>query len=302
VRRRVLALTRQPKLALDRVREQRRRSRSALVPEYPLELKSRWGWDGAPALANVAELLKESAGSYQEAIDGVVDLLDWAGTIPRTTELPGQPCWENDWWGTIDALMQCSALKRRNPATYLEVGSGFSTLFARRAIEEFGLRTRIVSIDPEPRAEVDACCDEVVRQPFEQVANELADMLEPDDVLLFDGSHVALMNSDATAFFLETLPQLPAGVLVGIDDVFLPWDYPPTWARRIYGEQYLLAALLIGGGAGLTVRFPGWWLVTCSPQAERFEALWPVVENRFGRHATSFWLETRPGANAAVTA
>ncbi len=106
-----------------------------------------------------------------------------------------------------------------------------------------------------------------------------------------DGSHVALMNSDATVFLLELLPRLDRGVLVGIDDVFLPWDYPPTWTRRLYGEQYLLAAFLLGGAAGYTVRFPGWWIVECSELAAHFRALWPVVENRFGRHATSFWLE-----------
>ena len=70
-----------------------------------------------------------------------------------------------------------------------------------------------------------------------------------------------------------------------IDDVFLPWDYPPTWAGRVYGEQYLVAAHLLGGGAGWQVRFPGWWLVEESPLAERFTPLWAVVENRYGRHA-----------------
>jgi hypothetical protein len=103
------------------------------------------------------------------------------------------------------------------------------------------------------------------------------------------------MNCDATVFFLEVLPRLPTGVLVGVDDVFLPWDYPPTWIRRIYGEQYLLASYLLGGASGFAVRFPGWWLVECSPLAKRFDPLWAVVENRFGRHAGSFWLErTQP--------
>jgi hypothetical protein len=119
----------------------------------------------------------------------------------------------------------------------------------------------------------------------------LFERLASGDVVLLDGSHVALMNCDATVFFLEVLPRLPAGVLVGIDDVFLPWDYPPTWTERIYGEQYLLAAYLLGGGGGFTVRFPGWWLVECSAFAKRLAPVWPIVENRFGRHSGSFWLE-----------
>ena len=267
-----------------------RRAGPTLVPEYPLALRARWGWDGS-VLEPVAELLAAGASDYERMVDDVCELLAWARTIPRSAPDTGGPAWDNDYWGSVDALVQCAALKRRNPATYLEIGSGFSTRFARRAIEDFGLRTRIVSIDPDPRDEVDELCDRVIRRRLDEIDTDVFNGLISGDVILLDGSHVALMNCDATVFFLEVLPRLPAGVLVGIDDVFLPWDYPPTWTERIYGEQYLLAAYLLGGAAGIRVRFPGWWLVECSPFAKRFDELWPVVENRFGRHAGSLWLE-----------
>jgi hypothetical protein len=266
------------------------RSGPTLVPEYPLALRARWGWDGA-VLEPVAELLASYATEYEPMVADVCELLAWARTIPRTASHGGDPAWDNDYWGGVDALVQCAALKRQNPATYLEIGSGFSTRFARRAIEDFGLRTRIVSIDPDPREEVDDLCDEVIRQRLDEIDADVWGRLTSGDVILLDGSHVALMNCDATVFFLEVLPRLPAGVLVGIDDVFLPWDYPPTWSERMYGEQYLLAAYLLGGAGGVRVRFPGWWLVECSPLAKSFDELWLVVENRFGRHAGSFWLE-----------
>jgi hypothetical protein len=281
--------------ALRRGLERLHASSPALVPEYPLELRARWGWDEAPPLAPLASWFEQRREDYEDAIADVCELLEWARGVPRSAPPPGQPCWENDWWGTIDALVQVDALRRRDPVLYLEIGSGFSTLFARRAIRDFGLRTRIVSVDPAPRREVDACCDEVIRRPLQEVAGSLAGRLAPSDIVLVDASHVALMNSDATVFFLELLPQLPPGVLVGIDDVFLPWDYPPSWWSRIYGEQYLLGAFLLGGAGDFTVRFPGWWLNECSPLAARFEALWPVVENRFGRHCTSFWMESPVG-------
>jgi hypothetical protein len=261
-----------------------------LIPEYPLELSARWGW-GRPVMSAVAARLKDGEEAYVEPVDDVCAMAEWAGGIPREQRAGGDPCWENDYWGSLDALFQCASLKRRDPALYLEIGSGFSTLFARRAITDFGLRTRIVSIDPEPRSAVNDCCDEVVRRPLQDVDPALLERLAPGDVVLFDGSHVALMNSDATVFFLELLPKVPPGVLVGVDDVFLPSDYPPSWAGRIYGEQYLLAAHLLGGGAGWDVRFPAWWLVEHSTLAERFDRLWPTIENRFGRHAGSFWFE-----------
>jgi len=287
--RRTPVLERLLRRALERVR----RSGPVLVPEYPLALRARWGWDGS-ALETVADLLAARVADYGRMVEDVCELLDWARTIPRTASHGGEPAWENDFWGSLDALAQCAALKRQNPATYLEIGSGFSTRFARRAIEDFGLRTRIVSIDPDPRDEVNDLCDEVVRRRLDEIDLALFNRLTPGDVVLVDGSHVALMNCDATVFFLEVLPRLPGGVLVGIDDVFLPWDYPPTWSGRIYGEQYLLAAYLLGGASGYRVRFPGWWLMECSPLARRFDPMWPVVENRFGRHSGSFWLERTP--------
>jgi hypothetical protein len=262
-----------------------------LVPEFRLNPRARWGW-GSGVNEPLDAWLAERAPDYVEAVDGVAALGEWAPTIPRH-ERPGEaePCWENSYWGTLDALVQCWALRSRDPALYLEVGSGFSTLFARRAIGDFGLRTRIVSIDPHPRAEVDRACDEVIRAPLEEVDGAVFERLGEGDVLLLDGSHMALMNADATIFFLELLPRLAPGVLVGIDDIFLPWDYPPAWTPRGYGEQYLLGAFLLGGAAGWRVRFPAWWLVERSSLASRFDPLWPVVENRFGRHAGSFWLE-----------
>jgi hypothetical protein len=275
---------------LRRALERATGSGPVLIPEYPLRLEPRWGW-GKPVLETLATRFAAQEDDFAAAVDAVCELGEWAATIGRTPSAPGEPCWENDYWGTIDALMQCGALRARNPQLYLEVGSGWSTLFARRAIEDFGLRTRIVSIDPAPRTEVDGRCDEVIRTSLEQADLSIFSTLTADDVVFIDGSHTALMNSDATVFFLEVLPTLPRGVLVGVDDIFLPADYHETWVGRIYGEQYLLAAFLLGGAAGWTTRFPGWWLTSDSVHAPRFESLWPTVENRFGRTASSFWIE-----------
>jgi hypothetical protein len=80
------------------------------------------------------------------------------------------------------------------------------------------------------------------------------------DIVLIDGSHMAHMNSDVTVAFTEVLPTLPPGVLVGIDDVFLPWDYPATWQGRWYTEQYLLAVLLLSGDPSWRIVLPTWWV------------------------------------------
>jgi hypothetical protein len=275
--------------------ERLHRSSPVLVPEYPLRPRPRWGWR-EPAVVALEQRLAAGAADYEPDIRAVTEMLEWARTIPRHPSGAGGPHWENDWWGGLDALMQCAALRRRDPALYIEVGSGSSTLFARRAIDDFGLRTHIVSIDPEPRADVEGIVDDAIRCPLEDADLGVFGRLSDEDMLFVDGSHTALMNSDSTVFFLEVLPALPSGLLLGLDDVFLPWDYPPTWEHRVYGEQYLLAAFLLGGNAGWKVRFPAWWLAHDSERATRFEPLWPVVERtRSGRPAASFWLERDAG-------
>ena len=218
---------------------------------------ARYGWDDRSPLASLAGSLDAWTDDHVDDVAATLGgLVEWARTVPRTSS--DGACWENDYWGSLDAVWQVAALRDRDPRRYVEVGSGSSTLFARRAIDDFGLRTRITSIDPSPRREVDDACDEVVRQSLELTDLSVFEGLSSGDVVLVDGSHVVSMNSDAVVFFLEVLPALPAGVLVGIDDVYLPWDYHPTWVRRGYGEQYLLAAYLLGGGGDDTISFPGW--------------------------------------------
>jgi hypothetical protein len=276
---------------LTRAATQLARRGPVIVPEYELHPRARYGWGGQAPLRSLRNLLDDwVVEHHEEVVASLIDLEDWCRTVPRKAG-PAAACWGNDYWGTLDAIWQVASLKRRNPARYVEVGSGYSTLFARHAVDSFGLRTRITSIDPEPRQDVDWACDEVIRRSLEEADLSLFADLDAGDVVLVDGSHVVTMNSDSVVFFLEILPALPPGVLVGIDDVYLPWDYHPTWAHRWYGEQYLLGSYLLGGGGGDTIVFPGWVTARALAHEPRLEELWRCVENRFGRLGSSFWFE-----------
>jgi hypothetical protein len=128
---------------------------------------------------------------------------------------------------------------------------------------------------------------------MEDAPMSVFEQLEAGDVLLVDGSHTAFMGSDSVVALIELLPKLAPGVLVGIDDIFLPWDYHPTWTGRWYGEQYILAGFLLGGAAGWQIEFPGWYLTNESPLGEQMAPVWEVVEPAVGRLATSFWMERK---------
>ena len=158
-----------------------------------------------------------------------------------------EPYWNNGWFPALDVISLCCLLYNNRPARYIEVGSGNSTKFARKLITYFNLPTKIVSIDPMPRAEIDGLCDELIRQPLEDLDPDFLASLSPDDLFFIDSSHRAFQNSDVTVFFLEILPMLPDGLCYGIHDIFLPFDYVEEFVVRFYNEQYLLAAYLHGG-------------------------------------------------------
>ena len=147
---------------------------------------------------------------------------------------PLDPRWSNGWFQGLDALALYCFIADGRPRRYIEVGSGNSTKFARRAIVDHSLDTTITSIDPEPRAEIDDLCDRVVRSPLEDVDLSVFSALDEGDIVFIDASHQCLQNNDVTTFFLDVLPQLSAGVLVQLHDIFLPWDYPPQMADRLY--------------------------------------------------------------------
>lgn len=258
--------------------------------EYELHPEARYGW-GKPPHQGILKLLAAGEPGYEAVVDKLLAYGDDVRRIPGGRAAGDELTWDNDYWAGVDAIAQYAFLAERRPAVYLEVGSGYSTKFARRAIADHGLPTRIVSVDPHPRAEIDALCDRVIRSPLETTDLSVFSDLVPGDVFVLDGSHTSFMNSDAVVAFLDIIPLIPAGVLVCIDDIFLPWDYHPTWAGRWYGEQYLLATFLLVGGGGWTPVFPAWYLTQESPLRERFDPLWEHVSCRGGRYAKSFWME-----------
>jgi hypothetical protein len=264
--------------------------RSVAVFEYRLNPKVRYGW-GSPPHGGLLSLLAKDEERYRATVRGFFEYEDDIRRIPNGPQPEGMLSWDNAYWGGMDAVAHYSFLCQRRPETYLEVGSGYSTRFARRAVNDHHLPTRIISIDPYPRADIDAICDVVIRKPLEETDITPFSKLKPGDVVVIDGTHTGFMNSDTVVAFLELLPAIPQGVLVCIDDVFLPWDYPPTWAGRWYGEQYLLASMLLAGAIGWSVLFPGWYLTNESAIKTELNPLWRHVMPAAGKVAKSFWLE-----------
>jgi hypothetical protein len=265
--------------------------------DYPINPHPRWG-HGLPMHQGIAARLAKDRGRYAETLESLATYQSALYGIPIAAD-PGSaatPAWINRFMEGLDAVTLSCLLLHRRPSRYIEIGSGNSTMFARHSIAHGGLATSVTSIDPQPRAEVDALCDRVIRTALEKSDLSIFDELKAGDLLFYDGSHRAFTNSDVTVFFLDVLPRLPAGVLVHIHDVFLPSDYPPEWNARLYSEQYLLAAMLLAKEPGFDVILPVNFIQTDPDLSQAaLAAFAPLRSRKLGMpwYGTSFWIETK---------
>ncbi|MBM3488047.1 MAG: class I SAM-dependent methyltransferase [Alphaproteobacteria bacterium] len=162
---------------------------------------------------------------------------------------PGVPRWDQDWFPPLDAAAAYTLIRRYRPRMIVEIGSGHSTRFLARAVADGGLATRLVAIDPAPRASLAGLAVDWRRTRLQDADPALFAAIGPGDCLFVDSSHVLAPGSDVDNVMNRILPLLPAGALVHIHDIFLPDPYPADWRWRGYGEQLAVATLLLAGGA-----------------------------------------------------
>lgn len=244
---------------LDGVWETVRGRKHPIFLEFPIAPRARYGYATATH-EKLKALIGEGEVRYREHLEGFVELRDSLASLPGQTDVDTEPAWENGSFPVLDALALYGFLTKLDPETYLEVGYGNSTKFARRAIRDHDLQTTIVAIDPYTKPGCDELCDRIIHQTMEDLDLETFTRLKAGDVLFIDGSHWVFQNSDVVVFFLDVLPQLQPGVWVHLHDIPLPNDYGPDFVDRYWSEQYMLAAWLLGGGAGIQIELPNHYL------------------------------------------
>ncbi len=248
------------------------------------------GYPPAEALLRAAE--PRFAG-WLAALDRHAEALLAIGREP-----PPAPRWEQGWFARLDGAVAYALVRERRPARIVEVGAGHSTRFLARAVVDAGLATRILAIDPAPRARLDGLPVELRRMTVQRAGLEPFRALEPGDVLAIDSSHLAVPGSDVDMLINRVLPMLPAGLLLHVHDVLLPDPYPAAWRWRGYNEQLLVAALLTGGG--FAPEFASHFVATRMP-----DAVAGSVAGRLPRlpgvPETSLWLEKRIAPPGPIT-
>ncbi|MGV8161701.1 MAG: class I SAM-dependent methyltransferase, partial [Candidatus Nanoarchaeia archaeon] len=261
---------------------------------YPVTQKQRW--DKVHPNKAIYEILNQHRDNYAYHLNSFLafreKFIDIPGLQPVSHDSQ-EPYWNNTWISALDAIALYSFIAINKPKYYIEVGSGNSTKFARKAVDDYRLNTKIISIDPCPRTEIDTICDEIIRHPAETVNLEIFDKLNVNDILFIDSSHRSFMNSDVTMLFLDVIPRLKPGVVVEIHDIFLPYDYPSNWTSCYFSEQYLMGTFLLAEGNKFEILLSDSFVSNDKSLSGILTPLWQ--ESTFtnaDKSGSSFWIRT----------
>jgi hypothetical protein len=161
--------------------------------------------------------------------------------------------YNNDAFAFGDGDYLYNIIRHFKPGKIVEIGSGFSTLMAAKALRRNAEDTpdsvsRHICIEPYECAWLSRYKGvEVSRRKAEDIDPEFFRSLEENDILFIDSSHVIRPQGDLLYEVLEVLPILKRGVLIHFHDIFTPKDYPREWIvdqNKFWNEQYFLEAFL----------------------------------------------------------
>ena len=195
----------------------------------------------------------------------------------------------NDFFSGFDAAVYYSLIRYLKPQRVIEIGGGYSTQLAHKALAANGLSNlaKLTCIEPYPeRLNCAASNVELMQTRVEEIDVAFFSCLAANDILFIDSSHTVKFGSDVCYEFLEILPRLAPGVWVHVHDIFFPHDYPAEWLikrRLALNEQYLLEAFL-SFNEEFRVALSNYWLCL----EHDVSKLWPSAKN-----GSSFWVHRR---------
>ena len=263
----------------------------SLFLEYKVNFKPRFG-HGKPPHDLLYEIINANRDIYIDLLNEILKYQTVFQSISKAEQGTNiyEPVYNNGFLPELDIFGIYIILAKYKPQTYVEIGSGNSTKVAFKSIRDNHLNTKIISIDPKPRAEIDELSDKIIREPFENINFDFIFSLKENDILFIDGSHRILPNSDSMVFFLEVLPKIPKGVIVHLHDIYLPYDYPQFMCDRFYSEQYGLAMYLLANIQKYQPLLPNYFISQDKALSSIIDSIWdhPNLED-LERHGGSFW-------------
>lgn len=213
---------------------------------------------------NLKKIFDDNLDNTKNFIDNLKPYFNCDNLKKVTNEKQNEvdPYWNNGYYTGIDSKLLYSIVCYYKPKKIIEIGSGNSTRFINKAISDEKLNTDFRAIDVGARIEVNELKNvKFIKQNFLDFDVNEFKKLEKGDIAFLDGSHLCMNGSSAVKFFLEVLPILNKGVIIHIHDITLPFEYEESCQNLGYGEQYLLATLLLNS-KDYTILCPSFYLRT----------------------------------------
>lgn len=203
---------------------------------------------------------------------------------------------DNDYFSGFDAAVYYSLIRRLRPQRIIEIGGGYSTRIASKALAANG-SGNLTCIEPFPEARLTQAdlSVEVIAKPVEEIDLEFFACLKANDILFIDSSHTVKFGSDVCYELLEILPSLAPGVWIHVHDIFFPHDYSAEWLlkrRLALNEQYLLEGFL-AFNSEFRVALSNHWLSL--DQTTVMDKVWPASQLNGSQptSCSSFWFHRK---------
>jgi hypothetical protein len=195
---------------------------------------------------------------------------------------------DNGFFSGFDAAVYYSMIRHLKPQRIIEIGGGYSTQLAGKALAVNG-SGKLSCIEPYPER-LNGSRVELIQKRVEEIDVGFFSCLEANDIVFIDSSHTVKFRSDVCFEFLEILPRLAPGVWVHVHDIFFPHDYPAEWLierRTAWNEQYLLEAFL-SFNKEFQIALANYWL--CLDHRHEAARLWfSALTANYG--ASSLWMK-----------
>lgn len=238
---------------------------------------------------------RERIAGYAERLSAFAADFD-----PPLDDHPQEPdgfYWNNPAFSRTDAMSYYCMLRLLRPKHVVEIGSGYSTLVADRALRDNG-GGDITVIEPYPKSFLQRVesVSALIERPVQKIPErELVRIVDSADVWFIDSTHTVKTGSDCLYIYLKIMPQVRSEVMCQSHDIYLPYAPPQALALKhnvFWTEQYLLQAYLLDNPKARVV-FGSNYALRQMPEASK-----RLMASRYEDGGASLWYWLNAGERA----
>ena len=201
----------------------------------------------------------------------------------------------------VDAHIYYSLIRQHQPEKIIEIGSGFSTSFAKYAISKNERVSQLTCIEPYPSDSLKEIAHNheninIIPKKLQEIDLDFFSCLKENDILFIDSTHMLKTGSDVQIEYCEILPRLAKGVLVHIHDISLPKHYPSVYFDNelFWNEQYLLQAFLAFNSKFEIIWAGNYMMLNCPElMYDKFPEILAMRDQFPMSEPTSFWIRAK---------